>query len=103
MDNSNLLTYMGWRGDIPLEKSPFNEIDALVLAIFLAIFSYLNLEKYIPSDNKEVTVGEIAEKYFASSFTGLDDSQYQELFHLMSEADRFKDARLSHFNTVLTD
>lgn len=99
MDNSNLLTYMGWRGDIPLEKSPFNEIDALVLAIF----SYLNLEKYIPSDNKEVTVGEIAEKYFASSFTGLDASQYQELFHLMSEADRFKDARLSHFNTVLTD
>lgn len=99
MDNSNLLTYLEWRGDIPLEKSPFNEIDALVLAIF----SYLNLEKYIPSGNKEVTVGEIAEKYFASSFTGLDASQYQELFHLMSEADRFKDARLSHFNTVLTD
>lgn len=99
MDNSNLLTYLEWRGDIPLEKSPFNEIDALVLAIF----SYLNLEKYIPSGNKEVTVSEIAEKYFASSFTGLDASQYQELFHLMSEADRFKDARLSHFNTVLTD
>ncbi|GHV98119.1 beta-carotene 15,15'-monooxygenase [Lactobacillus nasalidis] len=98
-NNSNLLTYLEWRGDIPLEKSPFNEIDALVLAIF----SYLNLDKYIPAGNKEVTVKEIAQKYFASSFTGLDASQYQELFRLMSEADRFKDARLSHFNTTLTD
>lgn len=98
LNNSNLLTYLEWRGDIPLEKSPFNEIDALVLAIF----SYLNLEKYIPSGNKEVTVAEIAEKYFASSFEGLDASQYQELFKLMSEADRFKNARLSHFNSTLT-
>lgn len=98
LDNSNLLTYLEWRGDIPLEKSPFNEIDALVLAIF----SYLNLEKYIPSGNKEVTVVEIAEKYFASSFEGIDASQYQELFKLMSEADRFKNAHLSHFNSTLT-
>lgn len=98
LDNSNLLTYLEWRGDIPLEKSPFNEIDALVLAIF----SYLNLEKYIPSGNKEVTVAEIAEKYFASSSESIDASQYQELFKLMSEADRFKNARLSHFNSTLT-
>lgn len=98
LDNSNLLTYLEWRGDIPLEKSPFNEIDALVLAIF----SYLNLEKYIPSGNKEVTVAEIAEKYFASSSESTDASQYQELFKLMSEADRFKNARLSHFNSTLT-
>ncbi len=40
MDNSNLLTYLEWRGDIPLEKSPFNEIDALVLAIFFLILTW---------------------------------------------------------------
>ncbi|MEE8856577.1 MAG: Mbeg1-like protein [Lactobacillus sp.] len=98
-DNSNLLTYLEWRGDIPLDKSPFNEIDALVLAIF----SYLNLEDYIPAGKKYVTLDSAAKKYFAKEEHERDASQYQQLFRLMSEADRFKKAKLSHFNTTLTD
>ena len=89
-DNSNLLTYLECRGDIPLDKSPFNEIDAFVLAIF----SYLNLEDYIPAGKKYVTLDSAAKKYFAKEEHERDASQYQQLFRLMSEADRFKKAKL---------
>ena len=29
---SNLMDYLDWRGDLPLTVSPFNEVDALILA-----------------------------------------------------------------------
>lgn len=97
--DSNLLTYLEWRGDILLSKSPFNEIDALVLSIF----SYLNLDNYIPKDSHEISVADVAKNYFSSHFDGADAPQYQELLKLMSEADRFKNAKLSYFNSTLTE
>lgn len=29
---ANLMDYLDWRGDLTLEISPFNEVDALILA-----------------------------------------------------------------------
>ena len=29
---ANILDYLEWRGDLTLEVSPFNEVDALLLA-----------------------------------------------------------------------
>ena len=29
---ANLMDYLDWRGDVTLEISPFNEVDALILA-----------------------------------------------------------------------
>ena len=31
-DMANLMDYLDWRGDLTLEISPFNEVDALILA-----------------------------------------------------------------------
>lgn len=33
--DNNIFSYLKWRGDIHLTQAPFNDIDALVLAIFL--------------------------------------------------------------------
>ena len=35
---ANLVDYLAWRGDVPLEASPWNELDSLLLAVL----SYLN-------------------------------------------------------------
>ena len=29
---ANLLDYLDWRGDLPLSRDPFNEVDNLILA-----------------------------------------------------------------------
>ena len=29
---ANLLDYLDWRGDLPLDRGPFNEVDNLILA-----------------------------------------------------------------------
>ena len=35
---ANLIDYLGWRGDIPFDVSPWNEVDGLLCAVL----SYLN-------------------------------------------------------------
>ena len=35
---ANLIDYLAWRGDVPLEVSPWNELDSLVAAVL----SYLD-------------------------------------------------------------
>ena len=35
---ANMVDYLAWRGDVPFEASPWNEIDALLVATL----SYLN-------------------------------------------------------------
>ena len=56
--------YLYWRGDLSLESSPFNEVDAAMLARL----SYLPFERLIPSDGgefKELPITEAYEKIAA--------------------------------------
>ena len=97
--DNNILTYIKWRGDIEFSTSPFNDIDALVLSIF----SYLELPDIVSSDDKTISVEEAAKLYFADNHPRNDNLQYQELFKLMAQADRFKTAKLSYFVSTLTE
>lgn len=97
--DNNVFSYLKWRGDIDLEKSPFNEIDALVLSVF----SYLNLNGIVSNDKKEITVSDAAKSYFAKENAKEDHIYYQQLLKLMVEANRFKNAKLSYFIDTLTD
>ncbi|RVU70667.1 MULTISPECIES: Mbeg1-like protein [Lactobacillus] len=97
--DNNIFSYLKWRGDIDLAKAPFNEIDALVLAVF----SYLDLPKIVSSGNKTITISEAAKRYFAPNYDNNDHVYYQRLLKLMAEADRFKNAKLSNFVNTLTD
>lgn len=97
--DNNILTYIKWRGDIDFSTSPFNDIDALVLSIF----SYLELTDIVNSDGTTITLDAAAKKYFADNYPHQDSMQYQQLFKLMAEANRFKKAQLSYFVSTLTE
>ena len=38
----NMLDYLEWRGDLPFERDPFNEVDALILSLI----SYYEFERF---------------------------------------------------------
>lgn len=99
MDTNNILSYIKWRGDISLSARPFDEVDALVIATF----SYIHLDGIVPDSNKEVSIKDVAKKYFNSSNQNLDHYKYQDLLKLMANSVRFGDAKLSYFADVLTD
>lgn len=56
----NIKDYIDWRGDIPLTKSYFNEVDNLIFAEL----SYINFQKII--DNQKMTIKNAIEKYLNS-------------------------------------
>lgn len=97
--DNNIYSYLKWRGDIDLAKSPFNEIDALVLSIF----SYLNLPEIVSDTDKTISIADAAEKYFAQDTYRNNHDYYQTLFKLMASANRFKNAKLSYYVNTLTD
>ena len=60
---ANILDYLEWRGDLTLEVSPFNEVDALLLAEL----SFINFEGLVPPPEigRGVRLRDAAEAYFA--------------------------------------
>lgn len=98
LPDSNLFSYLKWRGDISFAQASFNEVDALILSIF----SYLNLPQIVSSKDQPITLVNAAAKYFAPGYSRSDYPFYQRLFALMAHANRFKKAKLSHFVSKLT-
>lgn len=60
---ANLMDYLDWRGDITLAVSPFNEVDALILAEL----SFVDFEGIVPPPEvgRGVRLNEAAEAFFA--------------------------------------
>lgn len=56
----NLLDYLAWRGDLPLDRVPFGPVDGLVLSVL----SYVHFDG--PAQGEEpVPLGKAAEEYLA--------------------------------------
>lgn len=57
----NLMTYLKWRGDLPISKFPFNEIDALILSELV----YIHFENIVPGveEDAAITIREANSKY----------------------------------------
>ena len=59
----NILAYLEWRGDLTFSRSPFNEVDSLILSMLC----YLPLEGIVPMPEKRrIRLVKAAEKYFAA-------------------------------------
>lgn len=60
---ANILDYLEWRGDLTLAVSPFNEVDALLLAEL----SFINFEGLVPPPEigRGVRLRDAAQAYFA--------------------------------------
>ena len=68
---ANMMDYLDWRGDITLEVSPFNEVDALILAEL----SFVDFEGIVPPPEigRGILLREAAELYFARHGSDGDD------------------------------
>ncbi len=58
---ANIHEYLIWRGDVPFEISPFNEVDGLVLSEL----AYANFSGVVADENESVTIEEARRRFWA--------------------------------------
>ncbi len=104
---ANILDYLDWRGDIPVELDGFNEVDNLILAKL----SFIDFSGIVPPPGAEgnVRLGDASAEYFARNGDAADDmgvlvpDEVPELLRRMAASARFRDARLSAYEEVLDE
>lgn len=92
----NISTYLKWRGDLTFQEKEFNEVDNLVLSQF----SYIKLAGIVPAVGEagDITIEDAAFLY-KNKNECLDENF--ALLELISETQRFKNARLSNCVDIL--
>ena len=93
---SNLIDYLTWRGDIPFDVSPWNEVDGLLCATL----SYLNFHGL--EDHRGWTLREAKRIDLLIEGQGNMFPPRKKMFEAMAESARFGDSRMHHF-IALTD
>ena len=104
---ANLMDYLDWRGDLTLAVSPFNEVDALILAEL----SFVDFDGIVPPPEigRGLPLCEAAEAFFARH-GGRDvdmgvlvpDGISQMLRKLMASP-RFRNMTLNGYTALLDD
>ena len=102
---ANMMDYLDWRGDITMDRSPFNEVDNLILAQL----AYLNFDYIVPpaTSDESVTIREACERYFAL----YDDETAASLGYLirvtapllkkLGDCPRFAEVRMGKFVNLI--
>ena len=93
---SNLIDYIFWRGDIPFDVSPWNEVDGLLCATL----SYLNFHGL--EDHRGWTLREAKRIDLLIEGQGNMFPLRKKMFEGMAESERFGESRMHHF-IALTD
>lgn len=93
---TNLLDYLAWRGDVPFTASPWNEIDALIIATV----SYLNFDGV--DNERGMTLRELKENGMLRPGTGGNFPARKALFEAAAGTARFGGCRI-HYFFALTD
>lgn len=96
---NTIADYLQWRGDIPFDRMPVNEIDAYVLAKIGAP----DLSGIVPEEGEGIPLKEAYGRYF--SRTDIDPEYFGKLIpaeqvknlRRLMETDRFKDIILSDY------
>ncbi len=103
-----VLDYLNWRADLRFSQDPFNDVDALILAML----SYLPYKGIVPGvDEKEkISLEETARRYFLEHPSHKDDPEnngltispsmnqgLMQLFKMTSKSARYSEMRLSRF------
>jgi hypothetical protein len=102
------IDYLQWRGDLSFSKDPFNDVDALILALL----SYLPFKDIVPGfeSNKEISLKDTAKQYFSKFSTNANKSsninatasssfntQIEVLLKEAGSCPRFENIRLSRY------
>lgn len=98
----NFLTYLKWRGDLPIKDYPFNEVDALILSELV----YIHFENIVPALGEEncISIREANAKYEKS--TAREMFYYKEkenLFDVLAFSPRFADMTLCNYVSTLDE
>lgn len=101
MEGTNIFDYLKWRGDLSFTKSPFNDVDSLILSQIV----YIPFEGVVPSirNTKTITLREAADKYFAyksdktPSLGALLPKEIFSLFRMAADSERFGNLRLGRY------
>lgn len=96
----NFLTYLKWRGDLPVKDYPFNEVDALILSELV----YIHFEKIVPGVGAEglISIREANVKYEKSTEREMPFyKQKEELFDVLALSPRFADMTLCNYVSTL--
>lgn len=96
---SNIFDYLAWRGDIPLQQMPVNDIDALILSQ-AAYFLYESL----PEDRQSCSLGELwdflKDQEISHTFVAEKD---RKMLEILSQSPRFRDLTVCDFSAVWSD
>ncbi len=87
---ANMVDYLAWRGDVPFETSPWNEIDGLLIATL----SYLDFHG--GRDPKGWTLEEMARIDLLQEGTSSSFAGRKAAFEGMACGDRFRTCRMHH-------
>ena len=105
---ANIVDYLAWRGDLTWSRSPFNEVDNLLLCTL----TYTDLEKVIPglASDETLTLAEAAKRYFELhteeeilSRTGFTSRVPLMIFRQMADSARFRRVRLGGFFNLVDE
>ena len=93
---ANMVDYLAWRGDVPFEASPWNEIDGLLIATL----SYLDFHG--GKDPRGWTLEEMARIDLLREGTTNSFANRKKAFEAMAAGERFRNCRVHHA-IALTD
>ncbi|MBR1640136.1 MAG: DUF2974 domain-containing protein [Treponema sp.] len=104
---SNLFDYIEWRGDIPFEQVPLNQIDALMFAhITYSLFDGLVPESF----SESITFEQLAKNFKAApdfekrtNVGFLINKQTTELLFRCAESERYKKVKLCGMKVVFDE
>lgn len=96
-EDNSLTSYLKWRGDIALTTAPFNEADALVLAML----SYVDFSGIVPDDGQTMTLLDAGKAYFNGPNADRDHFTFKNYLQVLMESDRFNQAQLSYYVNIL--
>ena len=88
---ANIVDYLAWRGDVPLEVSPWNELDGLLTAVL----SYLNFHGV--QDHRGWTLREAKRIDLLIDDGSVSFPARKKVFEAMADSGRFGDCRMHHF------
>ena len=98
---ANILDYLDWRGDLTLAQSPFNEVDALLLAEL----SFIKFEGIVPPPElgRGLRLRDAARSYFARRTNRTDNmgllvpGDIPAMLRAMADSRRFGDMTVNAF------
>ena len=104
---ANLMDYLDWRGDLTLEISPFNEVDALILAEL----SFVDFDGIVPPPElgRGLPLNEAAEAFFARHggkdvpMGGLVPDTISKMLRKLMTSPRFRNMTLNGYTALLDD